>query len=124
MDVNQRCRVVNNRTPRSRALGNAIREVRTASGVGLRQFARDIGRDPSLLSRWETGDRTPSPTDVAQFLGKLGVTGHVFEEIIALAQSADETRWLATPVPNFTCGSSSNFWMSLIGRLERPTVPT
>jgi hypothetical protein len=35
-----------------------------------------------------------------------------------------ETKWLATPVPNFTCGSSSSFWISLIGRLERPTVPT
>jgi transcriptional regulator with XRE-family HTH domain len=67
-----------------------------ARNIGLRQFAKEIGRDPSLLSRWETGDRTPSPTDVAQILGKLGVTGDVFDEIIALAYGADDTRWLAT----------------------------
>jgi transcriptional regulator with XRE-family HTH domain len=67
--------------------------------LSLRQFARDIGRDPSLLSRWETGDRTPTPTDVAQILGKLGVTGARYDEIVELAHRTDDTRWLATTVP-------------------------
>jgi transcriptional regulator with XRE-family HTH domain len=67
--------------------------------IGLRQFAKDVGRDPSLLSRWETGDRVPSPTDVAQILGKLGVTGERYDEIIELASGADDARWLATSLP-------------------------
>lgn len=99
MDVNQRCRVVNNRTPRARALGNVLREVRLDRDIGLRQFAKDIGRDPSLLSRWETGDRTPTPTDVAQILGKLGITGDRYDEIIELAYGTDDARWLATTLP-------------------------
>jgi transcriptional regulator with XRE-family HTH domain len=99
MDVNQRCRVVNNRTPRARALGNALREVRLSHEIGLRQFAKEVGRDPSLISRWETGDRTPNPTDVAQLLGKLGVLGERYEQIIELAYGADDTRWLATTLP-------------------------
>ncbi len=99
MDVNQRCRPGNNRTPRTRALGNALREARLDRDLGLRQFAKDIGRDPSLLSRWETGDRTPTPTDVAQILGKLGVTGDQYDEIIELAYGTDDPRWLATSLP-------------------------
>jgi transcriptional regulator with XRE-family HTH domain len=99
MDVNQRCRVVNNRTPRARALGNALREVRLSHEIGLRQFAKEVGRDPSLISRWETGDRTPNPTDVAQILGKLGVLGERYDQIIELAYGADDTRWLATTLP-------------------------
>jgi transcriptional regulator with XRE-family HTH domain len=70
-----------------------------ACDIGLRQFAKELGKDPSLLSRWETGDRTPSPTDVAQILGKLGVTGEAFEQIIDLAYGADDARWLATSLP-------------------------
>lgn len=99
MDVNQRCRLVNNRTPRARALGNALREVRVAQKIGLREFAKDIGRDPSLLSRWETGDRVPSPVEVAHVLGKLGVTGERYDEIIELASGADDERWLASTLP-------------------------
>lgn len=99
MDVNQRCRLVNNRTPRARALGNALREVRVAQKIGLREFARDIGRDPSLVSRWETGDRLPSPIEVAHVLGKLGVTGERYDEIIELASGTDDERWLATTLP-------------------------
>lgn len=99
MDVNQRCRPGNNRTPRTRALGNALREARLEHDRGLRQFAKEVGRDPSLLSRWETGDRTPTPTDVAQILGKLGVTGEKYDEIIELAYGTDDPRWLATSLP-------------------------
>lgn len=99
MDVNQRCRPGNNRTPRTRALGNALREARLERELGLRQFAKDIGRDPSLLSRWETGDRTPTPTDVAQILGKLGVTGDKYDEVIELAYGTDDPRWLAMSLP-------------------------
>lgn len=99
MDVNQRFRAVNNRTPRARALGNALREARLDRDIGLRKFAKEIGRDPSLLSRWETGDRTPMPTDVAQILGKLDVSGERYDEIIELAYGTDDARWLATSLP-------------------------
>ena len=99
MEDNYRFRLVNNRTPRSRALGNALRKARLERKLGLRQFAKDIGRDASLLSRWETGDRTPGPIEVAHILGKLDITGPRYDEIIELALGADESRWLANTLP-------------------------
>jgi transcriptional regulator with XRE-family HTH domain len=87
------------RSPRARALGKALREARTASELGLREFAKTLGRDPSLLSRWETGDRTPPPTEVAQILGNLHIKGERYDEIIELAESVDEPLWLATTLP-------------------------
>lgn len=95
-----RFRLVNARTPRSRALGNALRKARLDNNIGLRQLAKEIDRDASLLSRWETGDRTPPPTEVAQILGKLGVTGVRYAEILELAQGTENSRWLATTLPD------------------------
>jgi transcriptional regulator with XRE-family HTH domain len=96
---NQRCRLVNNRSPRARALGRALRDARLDNNLGLREFAKALGRDPSLLSRWETGDRTPPPTEVAQILGNLRITGRRYDEIIELAHGADDPLWLATTLP-------------------------
>ncbi|HEX5401129.1 MAG TPA: helix-turn-helix transcriptional regulator [Pseudonocardiaceae bacterium] len=96
---NPRCRLVNNRSPRARALGKALRDARLDKKLGLREFAKSLGRDPSLLSRWETGDRTPPPTEVAQILGNLRITGRRYDEIIELAHGADDPLWLATTLP-------------------------
>jgi hypothetical protein len=67
--------------------------------LGLRQFAKAIGRDPSVVCRWETGDRLPQPTEVARILGRLEVTGRKYDEIMELAYGADAPRWFATTVP-------------------------
>lgn len=99
MTDNPRCRLVNNRSPRARALGKALRDARLDKKIGLREFAKSLGRDPSLLSRWETGDRTPPPTEVAQILGNLRITGRRYDEIIELAHGADDPLWLATTLP-------------------------
>ena len=99
MAENQRCRFVNNRSPRARALGKALREARVDRKIGLREFAKAIDRDPSLLSRWETGDRTPPPTEVAQILGNLRITGERYDQIMELAHGADDPLWLATTLP-------------------------
>lgn len=87
------------RTPRARALGRALREAREATGRGLRAFAEELGRDPGLLSRWETGERTPTSEQVAQILTRLNITGDRFDEIITLARSAHSSRWLAVTIP-------------------------
>jgi transcriptional regulator with XRE-family HTH domain len=87
------------RSPRARALGRALRDARMGQELGLREFAKSLGRDPSLLSRWETGDRTPPPTEVAHILGNLHITGTRYDELIELAESANEPMWLATTLP-------------------------
>jgi transcriptional regulator with XRE-family HTH domain len=93
------CMAGSTRTPKARALGAALREARDEQGLSQRKLAAGIGRDPGLVSRWETGDRAPRPTDVAQILTVLGVTGDRYDEIIAMASGTDEPRWLAVSLP-------------------------
>lgn len=91
--------MVSNRTPKQRALGAALREEREAAGRSLRQFAGIIKKDPSVLSRWESGERTPKPTDVAMILTELGIKGDRYEEILALTNDTEATSWLAVTLP-------------------------
>jgi transcriptional regulator with XRE-family HTH domain len=87
------------RTPKGRALGSALRKAREDCGWKMREFAFKLGRDPGVLSRWETGERTPKPEQVAQILTTLGINGERYEEIVALAYGTDETLWVATSLP-------------------------
>lgn len=87
------------RTPKARALGVALRQAREKKGLVLRTLAAEINRDPGALSRWETGDRTPKPEQVAQILTHLAVHGERYEEIMTLAYRTDESMWMATTLP-------------------------
>lgn len=87
------------RTPKSRALGRALRQARQDRDLKLRDFAEQLGRDPGMLSRWETGERTPRPDQVAQILALLGVNGDQFEEIIHLTEGTQASQWLAVSLP-------------------------
>lgn len=87
------------RTPKSRALGRALRQARQDRGLKLRDFAQQLGRDPGMLSRWETGERTPRPDQVAQILTLLGVNGDDYEEIIHLTHGTQASQWLAVSLP-------------------------
>jgi len=89
-----------NGTPRRRALGAALREAREAAGyTNLTAFAQLIEVAPATLSRWETGERTPKPTDVVRILTTLGVNGQQFEDILALASDTDAPYWIAVSLP-------------------------
>lgn len=87
------------RTPKARALGAAIRQAREAKGLLLRELAAAINRDNGVLSRWETGERTPKPEQVAQILTKLGVEGSDYDEIMTLAYGTAESQWVAISLP-------------------------
>lgn len=87
------------RTPKARALGAALRQAREEKGLLLRELASAINRDVGVLSRWETGERTPKPEMVAQILTKLGVEGEPFDDIMTLAYGTDESQWVATTLP-------------------------
>ena len=65
----------------------------------LREVAAAIDRDIGVLSRWETGERTPKPEQVAQILTKLGVDGPRYTEIMTLAYGTNESQWVATTLP-------------------------
>ncbi|WP_246456724.1 helix-turn-helix domain-containing protein [Saccharopolyspora gloriosae] len=80
-------------------MGKALRQAREEHGLTLRAFAKRLERDPGVLSRWETGDRTPRPEQVAQALTSLGINGERYEEVVALAHGADDPNWVATTLP-------------------------
>jgi transcriptional regulator with XRE-family HTH domain len=86
------------RTPKARALGGALRQAREDKGLLLRELASAIERDMGVLSRWETGDRTPKPEQVVRILTQLGVNGDRFDDIMALAYGTDDPEWTATTV--------------------------
>lgn len=65
----------------------------------LRELAATLQRDNGVLSRWETGERTPKPEQVAQILTKLGVDGDLYDDIMTLAYGTDEPQWVATTLP-------------------------
>lgn len=89
-----------NRPPKRLFLGMALRQARLAAGhTNMTKFAEKLGRTPAALSRWETGDRTPSPTDVAQILTALEINGEQYEEILALAHNVDAPLWIAVSLP-------------------------
>lgn len=87
------------KTPKSVALGSALRQARKSRNLSLRDFAAQISRDPGMLSRWETGERTPKPEHVAQILTTLGVTGERYDDVMTLVQGTGEPRWVATTIP-------------------------
>lgn len=87
------------RTPKARALGVALRQARQDKGILLRELAATIQRDMGVLSRWETGERTPKPEHVAQILTKLDVDADSYDEIMTLAYGTDEAQWFANTWP-------------------------
>jgi transcriptional regulator with XRE-family HTH domain len=87
------------KTPKARALGAALRQEREGREIGLREFASRLGREPSMVSRWETGDRSPKPEDVARFLTVLGVEGERYDEMMALTAGTDDPLWIAVTLP-------------------------
>jgi transcriptional regulator with XRE-family HTH domain len=86
---------VNRTTPKSRALGTALREAREAAGFSQRQFADRLGMSPGGLSLWESGKRTPPTAGVARALTLLGVEGDEFDRVVALTNDTEAPTWLA-----------------------------
>jgi transcriptional regulator with XRE-family HTH domain len=87
------------RTPKARALGAALRQAREEKQMILRELGSAINRDIGVISRWETGERTPKPEQVAQILSTLGVNGDRYDEIMTLAYGTNESQWIATTLP-------------------------
>lgn len=83
------------KTPKGLRLANALRAARESRGTTLRDLGERTGRNSGVLSRYETGDRTPKPEDVAQILTALGVRGTEYEDIMTLAYDTDAPQWAA-----------------------------
>lgn len=89
-------------TPKQAAppLGEAIRVARESRGVSQRELGRLMGRSTAgLVSRWESGERTPQPGDVQEIVDALKLDGEEAAELLALAAGAGQVRRFAVTLP-------------------------
>lgn len=85
------------------ALGAKLRDARlNASGKpSQREVATRLGLNQSEISRWESGERPPTSTEVARYLAVMDVTGDELASILAFADGDfDESPWLAVGMPD------------------------
>lgn len=87
------------KTPKGMRLASALRIAREERHITLRDLGERTGRNSGALSRYETGDRTPKPEDVAQILTAMGVVGDKYNEIMSLANDTDAPGWVAWSLP-------------------------
>lgn len=87
------------KTPKGLRLASALRAARESRGLTLRELGERTGRNSGVLSRYETGDRTPKPEDVAQILTALGVRGTEYQDIMTLAYDTDAPHWAVWTPP-------------------------
>lgn len=96
------CMAGSTRSTTAIALGEKLRKVREGRGVSQRKLSELIGKKESgsgLISRWETGERTPKPDDVAQIVEALGLDNGEAAELTAMANGAGQSQWLAVTLP-------------------------
>jgi transcriptional regulator with XRE-family HTH domain len=86
-------------TPKARALGAALRDARNEANMSLRALGQMVDMDHTVLSRYESGERSPRAEDVASILMAVGVSGERREEILELSRGADDSRWLGMGLP-------------------------
>jgi transcriptional regulator with XRE-family HTH domain len=88
------------KTPKGMRLARALRDARESRGFTLRELGAMTGRNSGVLSRYESGERTPKPEDVAQLLTALEIRGEDYEEILSLAYDTDGPGWAALTLPD------------------------
>jgi transcriptional regulator with XRE-family HTH domain len=79
-------------TLRARLLGTRLREKREAAGLKLVAAASLNKRRPATLSRWESGDRLPHPSELFYALEVYGVRGAERDALMRIAQEAHERK--------------------------------
>jgi len=77
-------------TLRGRLLGARLREKREAAGLKLVAAASLNKRRPATLSRWETGERMPHPSELFYALEVYGVRGAERDALMRIAEEAHD----------------------------------
>jgi transcriptional regulator with XRE-family HTH domain len=76
-------------TMRGRWLGTRLAEHRRAAGWKAAEVAKRVGRTPGTISKWESGDVIPGPSEIFYMLNIYGVDD---DERERLMRHAEETR--------------------------------
>lgn len=94
------CMAGNTGTARDRGLGAELRQARERAGIGLRKLAARLDWDPSRLSRFETGERSAKPEDVATILVALDAPLELRERLVAWAAEPNNGHsWSPITIP-------------------------
>ncbi|AOS64087.1 helix-turn-helix domain-containing protein [Actinoalloteichus hymeniacidonis] len=86
-------------TPKGQALGREMKNVRERVGATARAIAEQMGVSTATISRWESGNRSPRPEDVASYLTALRAPNGVRNELIDMARDTEGRQWLAVGYP-------------------------
>ncbi|MCX2731988.1 helix-turn-helix transcriptional regulator [Saccharopolyspora sp. NFXS83] len=86
-------------TPKTQAIGVALRRAREDAGLSARQLATKLAKSHTTIGRWESGERAPRPVDVATVLSALGADNSLREELVELARNADGRQWSSSGLP-------------------------
>ncbi|GAB3160567.1 helix-turn-helix transcriptional regulator [Micromonospora sonneratiae] len=93
----------------SRGLGGELRQLRKARGLTALVVCRQLGWQPSRLSRMETGQQGIRPEDVASLLVIYGVIGAERKRLLAMTERAGERGWWELLGPGLTSWSKTFF---------------
>lgn len=85
-------------TPKARTIGAALRKAREAAGMGVRQLAEVLETSHATVSRWEAGQRSPRPEEVAAYLAKVDASAELREQIVELSRDPDGSHWLSVGI--------------------------
>ncbi|MEU4524756.1 helix-turn-helix transcriptional regulator [Amycolatopsis sp. NPDC024027] len=81
-------------------LGEAISAARDLRGVSQRRLGALIGQTSAgLVSRWESGERTPSVDDVQAIIDALEIEGEEADRLLALAAGVGQPRRFSVTLP-------------------------
>lgn len=84
------------KTPKARALGAELRELREGHQVSQRNLSQRVAISNASLSRYETGERVPAPEDVASIVTALGDGGSMRDHLVEMARDAAQPNWLSS----------------------------
>lgn len=91
-------------------IGARLRARREASGISLRQFARDLDVSPSFISQLETGKAQPSVATLFAICEALGIaTDELFDN------DTPPNRFTANGGPRGGTDATNNSWRSVTG---------
>ncbi|AUS80748.1 XRE family transcriptional regulator [Actinoalloteichus sp. AHMU CJ021] len=110
------CMARTNLTPLSRALGDAIRKQRTASGLTVRALADKMGLRHTAIVRLEGGTRRAPLDELAALLGTVGTPPDERDRIMAMARDVDRDTWSTSG------GSGATAQLATLVRYEREAI--
>jgi transcriptional regulator with XRE-family HTH domain len=89
-------------TIRRQELGEQLRTLRENADLTLAHCAKRLCISPSMLSRIETGKRTPTSEDVSGLLALYELNAKTRKELLHLAREAGERGWWQRDKPSLT----------------------